>query len=167
MLLLNSYVTSFTSTYSKKVAEKIINNDSNKTGFEIQKAEEGEVGKFFLSPKKEKGNSSFLPYLTLSVSEKVDGALVYVRMDSKKGKKAFVLSVFSLLAVALVCLIVFAVKGLIHFVFPLAFGIALLFALRLTEKAWAKACCIKSVKKFGKILGYTPDKVIIFKVKKS
>lgn len=167
MLLLNSYVTSFTSVYSKKAAERIINNDSDKTGFEIIKTEEGDVGKFFLSPKKEKGNSSFLPYLTLSVSEKVDGSLVYVRMDSKKGKKSFMLSLFSLFTVALICLVVLAVKGIVHFAFPVAFGIALLLALRLTERAWAKTCCIKSVKKFGEILGYTPEKVIIFKVKKS
>lgn len=160
MFIFNSYVSSFTSEYTKKVAIKKLMGEIDNKGFCVLEEKEDEPYRVVLKHKK----SSLT--LRCAISEKVDGALVFARMEPSKAKKVLSVVISLLAIIGEIVLIVLSVLGYFHFSVPIWSFVAFAVIFRLIELSWAKLNCIKGYKLLGSILGYTPPKVTIFKVKK-
>ena len=161
MFIFNSYVASFTSEYSDKISYKKLVENATVSGFSL--LENREEGKLIAMEEKR----FFSPVLSVNISEKVDGALVYVRMDASKGKKAFSVFLTSLLVLLFAFSIFLCVSQGVHFMVSVATFFASCLFLHFFERLWAKKGCIKTYKKLGAILDYTPPVVTIIKVKKA
>ncbi len=163
MLIFNNYVSSFTSDYSKNVTfEKIIGGEK-KSDYHVLKSENGDSCKIELKW----NNIFFSPEMSIVIDEKVDGALVYVRMDSSKGKKAFSVCVTLSFLLLLISFIVLTFWGKIHFAVPILTFFGGIVFFRYFEKFWAKKGCIKALKKIGSVVDYTPPYVTVIKIAKA
>lgn len=159
MFVLNNYVSSFTSEYTKKEAVRRIKSNAEALG--ISQSDEHE-DKFTANMK----NIPFSPILNVNVDEKVEGSVVFVRMSPLPFMRKALNVIFALLGIITLLLFALSILGKLSLIVPiLAFFV--FFCLRIgVDRLWAKRGCIKAFKKLGKALGYSPDKVIIFKVKK-
>ncbi len=161
MFIFNSYVASFTSKYSDKISYKKLVEKASVSGFSL--LENREEGKLILKDEKR----FFSPVLSVNISEKVDGALVYVRMDASKGKKVFSAFMTLFLTLIFAFSVTMCVLWGVHFMVSVATFFSSCLFIHFFERFWAKKGCIKTYKKLGAILDYTPPVVTIIKVKKA
>lgn len=162
MLIFNNYVSSFTSEYTKNVTFKKIIDGEKSSDYRVLKSENGKSCNISIEWQKK----LFSPETSIIIDEKVDGASVYVRMDSSKGKKFFSVCVTILFLLMVISFIVLTFWGKIHFAVPIVTFAAGFVFFRCFEKSWAKKGCIKALKKIGAIVDYTPPYVTVIKVKK-